>query len=445
MTSRLTKYAALALFAAAPALLPAQDSGSAKEEERLAALGRNEADQWYSPRSRVTVGFRFLSNGGRVDFGNLGTVNFLHPIVPASSGAANRFYSNGQVTVDAPRTEEKDANGNQISTPGGRYSVYQDATEAILDADGNDTGQTRTVSRLFGDYLAYVPGMTREYQVYGQSQLIDTPGYVHLSNYAAVSEGASFSKKQGSTAGLEVQFTRDLGKGTRHMKWGVLAGVTLNSITSKSSGTVTSSLRTYTDYYSTNGQTIPPDLLSNPFYDTAFDTNGDGFTNIYESTVPIATTPDASKTTDVITPGGATVTGVWQVKGAYFMVKLGPTVRAQLTDRIGISASAGLASAYAGTRYSVHESFELAALPGLTFETTDAATGDTTLTSTKAKLLTGYYADLTLEWTANESFNLFGGVTAQQLGDYQQKLEARTAKIDLGSTVGLRGGVSIKF
>lgn len=445
MTSRLTQFAALALFVAAPVLVPAQDSGSAKEEERLAALGRNEADQWYSPRSRVTVGFRFLTSGGRVDFGKLGSVPFLHAIVPASAGAANRLYSNGQVLLDATRNEEKDANGAQTSIPGGRYKVYQDVTVPVLDASGNDTGQTKTVSRLFGDYVSYIPNSTREYEVYGQTQLIGTPGYVSLTNYAAVSEGASFSKKQGATAGLELQFTRDLGKGTRHMKWGVLAGITINDINSKSSGTVVSSLRSYTDFYSTNGQTIPPDLLTNPFYDTAFDTDNDGFTNVFESTVPIASVPDPTKTIDMTTPGGASVTGVWQVKGAYFMVKLGPSLRAQLTDRIGLSASVGLASAYAGTRYSVNESFELAAMPGITFETTDAVTGDTTLTNTTAKFLTGYYADLSLDWTANESFNLFGGVTAQQLGDYEQKLDSRTAKIDLGSTVGLRGGISIKF
>src|SRR5690242_14694875 len=100
MTPRPFKFVALALLAFVPVLLPAQE-GSAKEEERMAALGRNEGQQWYSPRTKVSVGFRFLNSGGRVDFSNLGSVPFFYAIVPASAGAVNRLYSNGQVLVDA--------------------------------------------------------------------------------------------------------------------------------------------------------------------------------------------------------------------------------------------------------------------------------------------------------------------------------------------------------
>ncbi|MBI2497893.1 MAG: hypothetical protein HYV75_08295, partial [Opitutae bacterium] len=46
---------------------------------------------------------------------------------------------------------------------------------------------------------------------------------------------------------------------------------------------------------------------------------------------------------------------------------------------------------------------------------------------------------------ANEITGLFGGLTAQKLGDYDQVVGGRTAKVDLGSSVGIRAGVSIKF
>jgi hypothetical protein len=444
MMSRSFPFAALALIAAAPALLPAQDS-TAKEDARMAALSRNEGQLWYAPRSRITVGFRALNSGGRVDFGNLGNVPFVFDVIPASSGAVNRLYNTGQVLVDGARPEEKDSNGNQTSTPGGRYKVYDTVTVPVLDSNGNDTGTTQEIQRLYGDYLAYTPGLTREYTVNVQGQLLEKPGYVAFHNFSAISEGATASKTQGMTGGIELQFSREIGRGTRHLKWGVLAGVTLNDINSKSSGTVTSSLRTYSDYYSTGGVAVPPEQITNPFYSTVVDTDGDGFVNAYETTVPIATTPADGMSTDVITPGGASVTGRWQVKGAYLMFKLGPTIRTQITERLGLSASAGLASAYAGTRYSAHESFKLVNYPGVEVETLDAETGDTTVASSKTKFMTGYYADLTLEWDANESFGLFGGVTAQQLSDYEQKLGDRTARIDLGSAVGLRGGVSIRF
>jgi hypothetical protein len=40
---------------------------------------------------------------------------------------------------------------------------------------------------------------------------------------------------------------------------------------------------------------------------------------------------------------------------------------------------------------------------------------------------------------------IFGGFSAQQLSDYEQKLGDRRAKIDIGNSVGIRGGVSIRF
>ena len=139
-------------------------------------------------------------------------------------------------------------------------------------------------------------------------------------------------------------------------------------------------------------------------------------------------------------PDGVEVQGVWQVKGAYFMVRLGPSVRTNLTSRLGVNASLGVAGAYAGTTYSVSERF---VVPGLT----DTYVGNSSgiAESRATKFLSGYYADLNLEWAANERTGLFTGVTAQKFEAYDQEVGGRTARIDLGSTVGIRGGVSIRF
>jgi hypothetical protein len=134
--------------------------------------------------------------------------------------------------------------------------------------------------------------------------------------------------------------------------------------------------------------------------------------------------------------GGATVNGNWQVKGAYFMVKVGPSLRTQLTDRLGLTASLGLAGAYAGTNYSATESFKSPEVE------TEVSITETSATS---KFLSGLYADLNLDWLANERTGLFGGITAQKFDGYDQTVGARTARIDLGSTVGIRGGISVKF
>ncbi|AOS45364.1 hypothetical protein Verru16b_02445 [Lacunisphaera limnophila] len=433
MIPRLLKPTALALLAALPALLPAQTDTTAREDMRMEDLSRNQG-QWFSPRSKLTVGFRVLNSGATVDFGKLGGVSSLNPIVPASAGAVDRGYSNGSVILDVLRANEVNSSGVQTSTPGGRYQV---TTPVVVEGV--------TVNRLSGDFVSYTPGVTRDWQIMSQQQLLEAPGYVAFRNYSTISEGATARNEQGATAGAELQFSRELGRGGRYFTWGVAAGIALNDISNKAAGTVTSTLRTYTDYYSLNGASAPLNQLDNPYVETVFDTDGDGFANAYETTVKLNAVPDASKSTDVLTAGGATVTGRWQIKGAYFLVKLGPTVRAQITDRFGITASAGFAGAYAGTRYSASEKFFVAELPGVELETQDPVTGADTIDSTETKFLTGYYADLNLEWDTNGTLGLFGGVTAQQLDSYDQKLGDRTAKIDLGSAVGLRGGVSIRF
>lgn len=415
---------ALAVLAVLPACLSAQET-SAAEEERLNALVRDDL-QWREPRNHVTVGLRVLSKGGRVDFGNLGE-RIATPISPVADGVVDRAYDNGAVNADGLRANEKDANGNQISPPGGRYEVLG------KDSSGNDI--------VVGDFVSYTPGQSRNWFARNEGQYQPHAGYVGFSTYSAISEGASLSKEQGATGGVELEFSRDLGRLGRRVQWGVNAGITLNGINSKVAGTVTSTLRTYTDYYLIPGTQKPILPYSAPF--TIPLLNSDGISvndNGLEITIPISALPDATKTTLTDLAGGASINGRWQVKGAYFMVKLGPTLRTRLSDSFTLTASAGFAGAYAGTRYSVFESFTVG-----TGATAIELTVDEPEGSTETQFMTGYYADLSLDWAANDRTGLFGGVTTQQLGNYSQTLGGRTARIDLGATVGLRGGVSIKF
>ncbi|HWA26470.1 MAG TPA: hypothetical protein VG734_12490 [Lacunisphaera sp.] len=434
MTLRLLRFGSIITLGCLPAFLAAQVDTTGKEEERLEQLARSQGE-WATPlRSKLSVGFRMLTSGGRVDFQNLGVVSSGLVISPASDGPVTRNYLNGNVRVDSPRASEKDSAGNVISTPGGRYDVYSTVTISIYDEAGNVTG-SQDVSQRVGDLVSYTPGLTREWTAKSEAQLAQ-PGYVSFSDYNATSGGGSATHKQGPTGGVEFQFSRDFGRGSRYVHWGMVAGITLNDINSKSAGTVSSTLHVRTDFYSTGGKVVAPERLDNPNFTTFFDSNGDPIANTsYETTTAISGVPE-STTNDVIA-NGVNVDGRWQVKGSYFMFRFGPSMRTQITDRLGLVASVGLAGAYAGTRYTAFETF---AVPNLTDATVEANE-----TSTTAKFLSGYFADLNVEWAANEVLGLFGGVTAQQLSDYEQKLGDRTARIDLGTSVGLRGGISIKF
>lgn len=457
MTFRLPPAIAVLALIAAPALLRAQEI-SAAEEQRLEALARENAEI-YVPKTNVTVGFRVLGSGAKVNFGHLGNVGFDLTVAPRSEGAVDRLYDNGSVRSDSLRLDERDENGNAKFAPGSRYPLLSTVTVNVTDANGNVTG-TEDILVQTGDFLAYTPGLTRNWG-YGSASQVTSNGRIAMSTYSATSEGATAMKKEGASAGVEFQYVRTFSPGTRRVQWGLLAGITLNGINSKTAGEVTSTLNTRTDYYSLNGLAAPPLPVTNvtdssgnvtgtttgaylaPAYVDYVDSTGAVLrTNGLETTVPISAVPDGP-TTETATPGGVKVKGNWQVKGAYFMVRLGPSFRAQITERFGVNASLGLAGAYAGTVYSVAETFEV---PGLTNVLVGTTAGTNGLEqNTAAKFLSGYYADFNMEWAANERTGLFGGVTAQKLGDYDQAVGGRTARIDLGSTVGLRAGISIKF
>ncbi len=451
---------------AAPVLLTAQTSSS--EEERLEKLMADSA-QWYVPRTTVSVGFRMLSSGGKVAFGNLGSVPFNITVPPRSDGEVSRSYNNGEVLKDGVRNNEgtaTDTNGDgvndtliQNSTPGTRYAAFTTYTKIVRDAAGNavlnedGTNKTESVTVQTGDMIAYTPGQTRSWG-YGSSSQLTADGRVAMSTYSAVSEGQGYTKEAGASGGVEFQYVRTLSKPTARLQWGILGGITLNGINSKTAGTVTATLKARTDYYSLLGNTAPEAPYSGPTFadyldpatgtvvthpDTGADLSGSASGSGVETTPPLASTPDGP-TVETSVAGGATVEGNWQIKGAYFMMRLGPTIRTQLTQRLGVNASIGLAGAFAGTSYSAFERFQVPDLDG-----SYVGSLSTPEQSTANKFLSGYYADVNIEWVANERTGLFGGFTAQKFDGYDQFVGSRTARIDLGSSVGVRGGVSIKF
>jgi hypothetical protein len=444
MTLRSLRNILLISTLAAPVFMTAQITSSS-EEERLEKL-MADSSQWYVPRNRVSVGFRMLSSGGKVTFGNLGIVPFgEHPVAPISDGETDRVYDNGAVTKDSPRSNEKDANGNQTSTPGGRYGVPGIVTVTKTNPDGtpvigeDGNAVTEDVTTQVGDFRAYTPGQSRGW-AYDAASQVTADGHIALSTYSAASEGASLRKESGASAGVEFQFVRTLSNPSARFQWGIVTGVALNGINSKASGTVTSTLIAHTDLYSLAGQTAPtaPYISADAFEDYTTSA-GTIVASGHETTVPISSLPD-QPTQVITTPGGVSVDGIWQIKGAYFMVRVGPSLRAQLTSRLGLNASVGVAGAYAGTTYSVSEHFQVP-------DVADVFVGNTSGVeeSRATKFMNGYFADLNLEWAASERTGLFTGFTAQKFDGYDQDVGGRTARIDLGSSVGLRGGVSIRF
>ncbi len=427
---------ALRILAWVPAL--ALTALAQPQSERSAAFDvlSRDSSEWYVPKSTISFGLRVLSSGAQVQFGNLGNIPLSLAIAPAADGEVDRVYHNGRAMQDSPRANEVDADGNQTSTPGGRYliQVYNNDGTQIDNGDGTFTDAGDGTFTTVGDELSYTPGLTRSWGYQSDSQL-STPGFVALSGYSATSGGGVASHDQGPTGGIDVQLARALNKPGGRLQWSLVAGVALSDINAKANGTVASTLQARTDFYPLNGQVAPPAPYSAPSFGQTLDADGNvaGSDGI-ETTTPLVAVPAFSANTSLA--GGAAVQGNWQIKGAYFLFKLGPAVRTQLWSRLGLSASAGVAGAYSGSRYSVVESMTL---PDV------ADPISVTEESIESKFLSGFYADVSLDWMINERTGFFGGVTMQQLGDYDQSAGGRTARIDLGNTVGLRGGINIRF
>lgn len=407
----------------------------------LSATGLNAADDEdeYSPelgifasaKNSIRFGFRMVG-GADVKFGNLGIVPFADIVAPFSAGEVDRRYSDGVVNKDAPRglfdlRVEVDANGVQTSTPGGRYD-----TGFILTAED---GTVTTI--INGSALSFTPGQTRSWRYDSASQLNADQSGIIMHSFSAASDGASFEGKKESSAGIELQVERIVGKLGGKWQVSIIGGIALSGISNKQAGNVHSSLVTLSDTFSLLGQTAPAiDSNGQPTFGPFTASDGTVFPSGTETTVPLASVPNAADHTETSVVGAANVAGVWKVKGAYYVMKVGPEIRANFAKDFGISASIGLAGAYVGTNYSAFESLTVEGIaePIVANET-----------SSQNKFMPGYYANLDALWQANERTGFFAGVSYEQFSDYTQSVGGRTAKIDLGGTAGIRGGITIKF
>jgi hypothetical protein len=430
----LRSVSTVALLAALFVPAFAQTAASSEEEANLSLT--LPTDEWYVPKNKVTFGFRVLSKGANVKFGNLGHMTGARPTGPDSNG--NYVYDTGFVQKDALRdpfeTKSAPDQNTQVGTPtfygepmgNGRYRAHK-----VTRAEAN--GPLTDV--VVGEGLSYNAAYSRSWGVSSTGQIDGT--LVRMSNYSTVSEGASLEKKEGMNSGIDLSVSHVMGKVGRRFEWSLEAGVALNPVNAKTGGSVQSTLSIYSDYFRLTGP-VGDGVKGGPTFDD-FDPAVEGNDQSLETTVPVGTTPDTTvpgtgKTQTIV--GGANVSGNWQIKGAYFLVRVGPQLRAQLSERFGLNASLGLAGAFSGTRYSVFESVQV---PDLTDPITEERV------DSKSAFLGGFYADLNVDWVANERTGLFAGVNMQNLGGYDQEVGGRTAKIDFGSAIGVRGGLSFKF
>jgi hypothetical protein len=403
----------------------------------VSAFAQNDVPVEYVPARNFTfsVGYRATSHGPKVRFGNLGNVPIpSESILPSSFGdGITRVYDNGSIVADAPRSDEVDADGNQITTPGGRYT-----TTTTTSTTDETTGETTTTTYNNGDRLAYTPGQTRTW-TYSNANQLQPDGSIGFSQFSATSNGASASGEGGSEGGFEIKLERIIGKRGNRMEWGISGSFGLNDVNVKTHQRIRATLTTTTDYFRVAGSAPPPDApysappAGDDYTDPVTGTVTPGGT---ETTVPLINTPSkpSTTTTDV---GGAEIDGTWQIKGAYYMARLGPTFRYNISDHFALSGGAGVTGAFVGTVYRVDETI---LIEGATQPLRDHPQERT------SKFIPGYYGELNGEWWVTERTGFYLGAVFEKLGKYEQNpVGGRTASLDLGQGVGYRFGIVTRF
>jgi len=248
---------------------------------------------------------------------------------------------------------------------------------------------------------------------------------------------------------MEVAVVRDMGSLFHtKIKWGIVAGMAVNDISMQTQGGVQANISKITDLYSLYGQVPPVAPYSAPSSSSSnvVDANGNAVLNsdgtnqtvTTDTTVLLGDQP-ADRDTSGSKTDNTSVNTLWKLHGAYYTFRAGPTVDVPITSRFKLNASLGPTLIYAGTNYTVTQTYQ----PETGAEITN------TSTSAMSHLLPGYFADASLQFDLTERTGFYAGAVFQSAGSYTHNLNSDTAhyssKVDFSNQQGLRAGMTYRF
>jgi hypothetical protein len=336
-------------------------------------------------------------DGTKTSFTGKGTVSSVKALDDYTSANLTRYYHDGTVFAD---------------------------TRVLSDSDGNT-------------YPITPDGLTNSWS-YNFAGQVTPDGYMSFHTYsAAIADPGLRQRNADSTRGIEVVVARDMGNIGKKLDWKLFMGLSLNDINSSRSERLSAQITTITDYYTLNGQTppAPPYLAPTSSVTPIVGADGSIVSIPIDTSVLLGSKPLGRLTT--VSTGS--VFDRWKVKGAYFTLRMGPSLSYAITEKLKATLSLGGALAFVGTTYTVEQTFK----PDV---------GDdilTTVDDTTEKLLPGYYADATLEYSFTERAGAYAGAVFQSNGSYDQRISENNAsyatKIDLASLQGFRLGMNFRF
>lgn len=345
------------------------------------------------------------------------------------------------------------------------YAYKVDSNGATL-YQKDSAGQDRKASTY--QFLAYKDGQTRSWSVANASQIHTDTGTVEMTTYAATSAGGTAAAEGGSSSGFEITLERRLHRFGK-LEIGVAGGLSLADIKMRTTSVVLANkLETtdiYTmvktglndDFFTTNnsaGITAQPSGAAKALYLLDLK-DGSQMYDFYDASTLLTYygATDLSGVTPLSLSSGYTagtqknsgmvlVQGTWQIKGAYYNARVGPTFRYRFNDRWAVSGGFGMSMCYVGTVFKADEEiFDIGSDTSV-----DASLFHPVEENSTHKFVPGYYGNLNVELWATERTGFYAGINYEKLGNYSQKpLSGRTAKIDLGTSVGWRIGIMTRF
>ena len=462
-------------------------------------------------KNSVSIGVRVIG-GANVTFGGpgLGVIygTNMNDMYDPDNGVTNRDffitnygyvpYDNGTVhyqdSADATSTSPSRPSQTGIpANPDGRWQTSITITSTV-------TGATAVVTN--GDYLAYdtTGNTTRNWSASSANQVgtndADGSNYVDMSTYASdgVQPGQTAHAKSSARPGIELQFGHVIQR-FKHFEWGVNFTFGISEFNAKNRQTLQASAIKYTDRYQvlqyvedpdnsgsfttapgvlatgTDGNPVStgPSFADLPYTDadgnvTTTDADGNTiplvFSGGYENTSPLgiggdyapyAVNDGAPVTDDAGNPIGQ-ISGYWQVKGVYYLFRLGPMIRVPIGRQFSASLSAGYIAAWVGSKMRFQEQL---IIPGVTFSSpkyytlydysTGSAVAITDISKNNQKYLSGAYVDLNFEWWVSTRTGFYVGAVYEKLSNYKQQAYGRVASVKMDDGVGLHFGIMTRF
>jgi hypothetical protein len=378
----------------------------------------NQIDEYtYVPKSTLSLSSRFFINGPKTTYSGQGAIP--SPVNPGSDVTVpnvSHTYVDGMVNPDTRSVPVSNGVGETTSVP--------------IPSDG------RTNSWSYQNASQLLPNGDMSFHAYS-GEVTDTAAHPTV--------GAP-------NLGLELLMDRDMGKLGKHFKWAITAGFSIADIHSSTYSNVPTQLTTLTDTYDLFGQVPPAPPYSSPntVSQTVINSSGQAVSG-GSSTTP---TQEVDQTillgniplNRTVTTLDTTSINRYFIEGAYYTLRIGPTLIMPIGSHWKLSVSVGPDIIYAGS--------ELNVLENLTFEEGEAPITEL-YQKENTKILPGYYGDIDVRYDFTETAGFYLGAIYQGGGSYSQVVPsgdgpngsgaAYSSRIDFANEEGVKAGLTVRF